>query len=80
MSRIGRLSHLELLLGLRHELELLPGLELEVGDGGRAEQPQHDLEDGVLAHAQPAHPQVGQDRLRDRVRQEPAKLSTKFVP
>ena len=73
------LAHLQLLLRLRHELEFLPRLELELGDGGRAEEAEDDLEDGVLAHAQPAHPQVRQDRLRDRVRQESVKIMLGLV-
>ncbi len=67
-------NHLKFFLRLRHELELLPGLELQLDDGGREEEADDDLEDGVLAHAQTAHPQVGQDGLGDWMGYEPVKL------
>ena len=56
---VGRVLFLEvdhvLLLGLRHQLQLLLGLELEAQDQRRAQQAQH--------HLQVRRPAVGKNRI-----------------
>ena len=54
---------LPLLFSLRHELELLPGFELEIDEGESRweEEAGQYLESRILPHPQPAHPQISYD-------------------